>query len=207
MDLSRRLDTTPVLAVTLKSAVASLESGATPHGHLLCEDDMPGFGPFDVMLDEQKRGVLLDEMIDEFVPTLRQEAFLEHARECMDNGLLTRRAWLKAQDNHPVFAEVAIHHSAEMAKWWEDEVFKGWLFRKLLAFEISEWERTLMDAVFWEKLANLMATGNLDALKLYSKIRIEKQDGNGDMDSLRNEVKGFLGDADTDGFGTTIPEA
>ena len=168
---------------------------------------MAGFGPFDVMLDEERRGTIMEDLIDEFEPTQRQQAFAELAIACVDNGLLTRRSWIKHQNEHPEFERQPLMHSLEFVKWWNDAVFQGWLFRQLSAFELTEWEKTLMDAVFWEELALKVKGGNIDALKLYSKIRIEKQSGNGDMDALKDEVQAFLGNDQTDGFGTTIPEA
>lgn len=169
---------------------------------------MSGFGPFDVALDSEKNGILMDDLIDEFVPTPRQQAFAELAQMGVAMGLLTRRQWLEKQDEHPVFASQPLDLRREVISWFRDGIFEGWLFRALAAFELSDWEKTLMDAVFWDKISHKMATGNMDALRLYSKIRIEGNSGAGDMEELRSEAQAWLREAsDEGGFGSVVPEA
>lgn len=166
-------------------------------------------GGYTVFFDADKQAAMLEDLIAEFEPSLRQEAFLKVAQTMVSEGILTRRQWVEHAHEHDTeFEHLPLDLRTEVIPWWRDEIFKAWFFQKVNLLDVTEEEKRLMDVVFWGKLAEKMAGGNMEALKLFSKVRIESAKGGDASQELQAELRAFAKqEGGEHGWGTETAEA
>jgi len=128
----------------------------------------------------------IEKMIEDFKPSARQDAFREHAELCIKNKVCTLPRWIeltKEEDEDigipRAFCGIRQHMTHREWRMWNRSgpEFDQWFWHSFDYGAISTRELALIDQKFWNAIAEGVANGDPDKMKMYARIRAVGENG------------------------------